>query len=318
MERMMRLHQLIASDKYPNCRTLAEELEVSAKTIGRDIEFMRDRLNYPIAYDGTKFGFHYTKPVSEFPAMEVSEGELVALLIAQKALQQHRGSAFEKPLRAACRKIVESLNGRVSVDIAELDAAVSFRSTGAGEADSAVFEAVSRATLQSVEIAFHYHKMGSEQTELRRARPYHLGCVENQWYCFGYCLDREGLRTFALPRMRSVKLTPRRFEVPADFSIDRYLRSSFGVFSSVEGARLQRVRIRFDAWAARLVRERIWHESQILTQREGGELELALELGGLEEIERWVLSWGEHARVLAPKRLRNRIRHVAEALLTRT
>lgn len=311
----MRLHQLIASEKYPNCRTLAEELEVSSKTIGRDIEFMRDRLGYPIAYDGARFGFHYTQPVTDFPAMEVSEGEVVALLIAQKALEQHRGTAFEKPLRAACRKIVESLNGKISVEVAELDAAVSFRSAGAGEVDPEVFESVSRATMRGVEIAFQYHKLGSAQTELRRAQPYHLGCVEQQWYCFGRCLDREELRTFALPRMRAVKLSAKRFTVPADFSIAKHLGQSFGVFSHAAGKHPQRVRLRFDAWAARLVRERLWHESQVLTPREGGEVELALELGGLEEIERWVLSWGEHARVLAPKRLRERVRAAAQAIL---
>ncbi len=311
----MRLHRLIASEKYPNCRTLAEELEVSRKTIGRDLEFMRDRLGYPIAYDEGRFGFHYTQAVTEFPALEVSEGEIAALLIAQKALEQHRGTAFEKPLRAACEKIVGSLGGKISINVAELDAAISFRAAGVSEVDAAVFEAVSRATLRGVEIAFHYHKLGSEQIELRRARPYHFGCVENQWYCFGFCLDREAVRTFALPRMRAVKLSEKRFTVPPDFSLARHLAQSFGVFSSVAGRKGQRVRIRFDAWAARLVAERMWHESQKLTPRDGGELELALELGGLEEIERWILSWGEHARVLAPKRLRERIRTVAEAIL---
>jgi predicted DNA-binding transcriptional regulator YafY len=308
---MMRLHRIIAEEKYPNCRTLAEELEVSSKTIQRDLEFMRDRLGLPLEYDGARFGFHYTQAVTEFPAMEVSEGEVAALFIAEKALAQHRGTAFEKPLRAACRKIAESLRGKISVDLAELDAAISFRTAGAAEVAPEVFEAVSRATLRGVEIAFQYHKLGSAQTELRRVRPYHLGCVENQWYCFGFCLDREELRTFALPRMRSVRLSARRFTVPADFSIARHLGGSFGVFSTASEKRPQTVRIRFDAWAARLVRERLWHESQRFTPREGGEVDLALKLGGLEEVERWILSWGEHARVLAPKRLRERIRKAA-------
>src|SRR5215470_5562730 len=99
-ERMMRMHRLIQSGKFPNCRKLAEELEVCAKTIQRDIDFMRYRLQLPIEYDQLKFGFYYTAPVQAFPAMEMSEGELVALLIAEKALAQHRGTGFERPLRA--------------------------------------------------------------------------------------------------------------------------------------------------------------------------------------------------------------------------
>ena len=62
LERMMRLHEKLKAGKFPNCRKLAEELEVSAKTIQRDIEFMRDRLNLPIEYDQLHFGFVYTEP----------------------------------------------------------------------------------------------------------------------------------------------------------------------------------------------------------------------------------------------------------------
>lgn len=310
----MHLQRLIASDKYPNCRTLAVELEVSSKTIQRDLEFMRDRLDFPLEYDGARFGYHFTRPVAEFPPLVITEGEVAAVLIAQKALQQHRGTAFEAPLRAACRKIATSLGGAISVHIAELDAAISFRSAGECEVDVAVFDAVSRATLRRLEIAFHYHKLGSAQVELRQVRPYHLGCVENQWYCFGYCLARGQMRTFALPRMREVSVSRTDFVVPPDFSITAHLAQSFGVFSGEEAARPLRVRIHFDAWAARLVRERLWHGSQVLTVRPGGELELALTLGGLEEIERWVLGWGAHARVLAPKRLRERVRAAAAAV----
>src|SRR4051812_18167287 len=81
LERMQKLHRLIAAGKYPNCRSLAEELEVSPKTIQRDIDFMRDRMDYPIEYDPLRFGFHYTQPVTAFPQLELAEGELVALLI---------------------------------------------------------------------------------------------------------------------------------------------------------------------------------------------------------------------------------------------
>lgn len=315
--RMLRLHQLIAAEKFPNCRTLAKELEVSPKTIQRDVDFMRWQMGLPIEYHQTEFGFHYTEPVTHFPMLEISEGEVVALFIAQKALAEHRGTIFQKPLEAACHKLAGSLRGKISVSWAEMDAAVSFRSAGAGAAEIGVFDAVSRAVLQSVEIAFHYHKLRSEQLELRRARPYHLGCVENQWYCFAHDLDRGQLRTFALPRMRDVKVTRTKFQRPPNFSIQQHLASSFGVFSSGSTGDAQRLRIRFDAWASRLVSERVWHESQAFKQLGDGRIELRLELAGLEEIERWILSWGEHAEVIAPKRLRERIQAVGTALASR-
>ena len=69
--------------------------------------------------------------------------------------------------------------------------------------------------------------------------------------------------------------------------------------------------------AARLVSEQQWHPSQKLKQLKDGEIELTVTLGGLEEIERWVLSWGEHAQVLEPLALKRQIRRVAEAILAR-
>jgi predicted DNA-binding transcriptional regulator YafY len=79
LERMMRMHQRLKAGRYPNCRKLADELEVSAKTVQRDIDFMRYRLGLPIEYDQLHFGFYYSEPVSSFPNVEISEGELVAL-----------------------------------------------------------------------------------------------------------------------------------------------------------------------------------------------------------------------------------------------
>ena len=48
LERMMRIHDAIQSGKYPNAAALAEQLEVSSKSVQRDIEFMRERMNFPI------------------------------------------------------------------------------------------------------------------------------------------------------------------------------------------------------------------------------------------------------------------------------
>jgi proteasome accessory factor B len=312
LERMLRLHEKLKAGSLPNCRKLAEELEVSPKTIQRDIDFMRDRLGLPIEYDQLHFGFVYTEPVASFPAMEVSEGEVVALFVAQKALEQYRGTAFEKPLKTAFAKIAEGLNGRIGFQFEELEAAISFRGLGRSVADLELFEAVSGAVLASCELMFEYRKLQSARYELRRVQPYHLGCVENQWYLFGFDLARKQLRTFALPRMRNARATGIKFRRPPEFSLARHLGDSFGVF---KGTGRERVRIRFDAFAARLVAEREWHPSQKIKELADGAIELTLTLGGLEEIERWVLSWGEHARVLEPLALAERIRAVARSLL---
>ena len=308
---MMRLHAALKARHFPNCQKIAAELEVSAKTIQRDIDFMRDRLGLPIDYHPQEFGFYYTEAVTGFPSIEISEGEITALLVAQKALAQYKGTPFERPLHSAFRKLTDGLKDRVSFSWTDLEDVISFRSAGARVSDLELFETVSKAVLRSVELEFEYRKLNSSGYEPRRVRPYHLGCLENQWYLFAEDLDRGQLRTFALPRMRKVALTTKRFRRPADFSIAQVLSGSFGVYSA---GKKQRIRLRFDAFASRLVAERKWHESQRVRPLPDNSIILQLDLGGLEEIERWILSWGKHARVLAPKELATRIRDEARAI----
>ena len=311
LERMLRLHDRLKAGAFPNCRKLAGELEVSAKTIQRDIDFMRDRLGLPIEYDQLQFGFYYSEPVANFPNIEVSQGEIMALFVARKALEQYRGTSFERSLRTAFQKISDGLREKVDFQWGDVDSAISFRGLGRSASDIDLFEAVSKAVVESREIEFEYKKARSQSHESRRVRPYHLACIADQWYLFAYDLAREQIRTFVLARMRSMRRLATRFHRPADFSINKHLSESFGVFS---GHGHYSVCIRFDSLAGQLVSERQWHASQKIRALPGGGVEMRLELGSLEEVERWILSWGRHATVLEPPALIKRLRETAESL----
>jgi predicted DNA-binding transcriptional regulator YafY len=305
LERMLRIHEELRAGRLPNCSTLARTFEISVKTAQRDIDFMRDRLGLPIAYHPTRFGFEYTEPVEHFPSVQVTEGEVIALFVARRAVEQYRGTPFERPLRAAFDKLAAGLREDITFTPGDLDAAISFRSAGAGVADIALFQSVSRAVLRSEELAFRYRKLGGRGEEERRVQPYHLACFENQWYLFAFDLARRGVRTFVLARMRDARPMATRFERPRDFSVANYLAGSFGVHSG--SGKTVTVRIRFDAFAGQLVRERVWHPSQKVRPLRDGGIVLELRLGGFEELERWVLSWGPHAEVQSPAALRRRI-----------
>ena len=269
----------------------------------------------PIGYDSLRRGFYYTGPVTGIPAMEVSAGEVVALCVAQKALAQYEGTSFQKQVTAALRKMTQSLQDKITFSWSELDNSISFHSVGTTESALATFETVSQAVLQRQELHFEYHKLSEEGYEPRQLQPYHLGCLENQWYAIGLDLQRGQLRTFALTRMREVQLMKKRFQRPANFSIHEYFSGSFGVFT---GGKRHRIRIRFEGSAAQLVQERTWHSSQELTVLPGGEVEaVLLRILNQRAPERWVLSWGPRARVLAPRELVERVRKAAAETVQR-
>ena len=56
---MARIMAEILAGMYPNCITLAEKLECSTRTIKRDVDFLRDRLNVPMEYDRRRWGYFY-------------------------------------------------------------------------------------------------------------------------------------------------------------------------------------------------------------------------------------------------------------------
>jgi proteasome accessory factor B len=311
LERMMRIHQAIAAGKYPNATTLAADIEVTTKTIHRDIEFMRDRLGLPIEYDGQRFGYHYTEEVRSFPTLQITEGELVALLIAEKALQQYRGTTFEKPLLSAFQKMEASLPKTVSFNFADWGRTISFRHSVEPIVHLEVFDALARATVQHRQLELRYRKPGSKQTESRVVDPYHLANINGEWFLFAFDHLRRDIRTFVPARIHGARQTGKTFTRPEKFSVEKILRDSFGV---VSGAGEHRVIIRFDAGVADFIREKRWHPSQELRERAGGALELRLKLSSLGEVQRWILSWGGSAVAVAPPELVESVRAAAKRI----
>jgi predicted DNA-binding transcriptional regulator YafY len=302
--RMVRIHDLLSAGRYPNCSHVAREFEVSPKTIQRDVDFMRDQLLLPIEYDRERHGFAYTRAVAQFPLITVSEGELVALLVAQKAVEQYRGTSFEKPLHTAFQKLVSSLGDEASVSLQELSEAVSFHYAGVPHGQIKVFESLAAAVMSNQLVEFDYFSLRARKPERRRAAPYHLACITNQWYLIARDQNREDMRTFALTRIGSVRKLKISFERPADFSVSRMFSGSFAAF---EAGETERVRVRFDAVAARLVSERQWHKSQRIYSLGQAGIELTMQVGIAPDLESWILGWGDHAEVIEPVALRKRI-----------
>lgn len=309
---MLRIHQAIQSGRFPNAVSLAGELEVSTKSIHRDFEFMRDRLELPLAFNYERKGYYYTSEVSSFPTLQITEGELFALLVAEKALQQYRGTTFERPLVSAFKKMAAALPDTVSLNLAEWERTISFRTRAEPILNLEVFDQLAKATAQRQQLQLTYRKPGRRETELRVVDPYHLANINGEWFLFAWCHLRQDIRTFVPARIKAIKLTGETFARPQKFSLEKRLRDSFGVQS---GQGSYDVAIRFNEMVADYIREKKWHDSQQLKELNDGGLELRMKLSSLSEVERWVLGWGGNAKVLHPPELAEKIRQSAQAIL---
>lgn len=312
LERMLRIHQSIQSGQHPNATALAGDLEVSTKSIYRDIEFMRDRLELPLEYDPVRNGYHYTQEVTSFPTLQITEGELFALLVAEKALQQYRGTTFEKPLVSAFKKMAAALPDTVSLNLADWEQTISFRTSAEQILNLEIFDALAKATANHRQLLLSYRKPGRKGIEPRVVDPYHLANINGEWFLFGYCHLRKDIRTFVPARIHEVSETGKSFVRPQKFSLEKRLRDSFGVIS---GQGEFDVVVRFEELVADYIREKRWHPSQQLTELANGRVELHLKLSSLVEVRRWILSWGGSAMVVKPRELAESVQEAARRIL---
>ena len=230
---------------------------------------------------------------------------MFALLVAEKALQQYRGTNFERPLVSAFKKMAASLPDTVSLNLADWERTISFRTSAEPILNLETFDILSKATAQRQQLQLTYRKPGRRETELRVIDPYHLANINGEWFLFAWCHLRKDIRTFVPARIQAIDRTGQTFARPQKFSLDKRLRDSFGVQS---GHGSFDVVIRFNELVADYIREKKWHESQELKELKDGGLELRMKLSSLAEVERWVLGWGGNAQVIQPPELAEKVR----------
>lgn len=312
--RIHRIDYLIRQSAYPNVPKLSRRLEVSTRTIERDIEFLRDSLGAPLKYDPKRRGYYYTRSDFSLPSVKLTAGELVTLYLGQKLLSQYKGTAFETSIIRAFTKIRTFLPEEVEIDFANLDEFLSFDVKplrGEEHHVAETFQEIARALKDHETIKITYYTASRDAESSRLVDPYHLRCHEGAWYLIGYCHRRCEVRTFALDRVRKLKHTKRQFKVQPGFSLEEYLGHSLGI---ERGRELHEVVVWFDAEAARWVKERMWHPTQEIIFQDDGSLVFKAFLSGLGEVKRWVLGYGVHAKVLSPIQLREEIAEEAAAL----
>jgi proteasome accessory factor B len=273
---------------------------------------MRDRLGLPLEWNAARFGYIYTEEVASFPAIQITEGELLALVVAEKALQQYRGTSFERPLLTAIRKMEQSLPDTVSINLADVEQSISFRTSAEPILNLEVFDVLAKATATRQQLEISYRKPGQRASETRLIDPYHLANINGEWFLFAYDHLRKDIRTFAPARIQSIRKTGRSFQRPQKFSLEKRLRDSFGVHS---GEGVFEVVLHFHENVVDYIREKKWHDSQELIDLPNGGLEMRLKLSSLAEVERWVLNWAGNAVAIKPRELVESVRAAAKRIL---
>jgi len=280
---------------------------------------MRDDFRMPLDYVEKRKGWGYLEPVTQFPLLVYSSGESMALCVTMRGTSMYAGTPFAKQARRVVKKLTAGLRGQVAVEFEALERVVSFHCTGADAfIPPLTFDLVTPALIRRRELEIDYaaaNRMtkldGASDSEagIRKVEPLHLACIDFGWYLFAYDLLRKEIRTFALRRIRNLRLTGRVFE-PRRFNVKKELAHSFGPFLS---GKPENIRLRFWGHAANVIPEFIWHSSQCVkaAPEAPGEIDVELSVAINPRFVGWIKEWLGEVAVLEPKSLRDRVSYEA-------
>ena len=143
--------------------------------------------------------------------------------------------------------------------------------------------------------------------------PYRIWFFNGTFYLIGFCHNRREVRIFALDRIKMLHQTKEEFQVKEGLDFENFVGLSFGVFQGEPA----KVKVWFAPDVAGYIKEKIWHESQQIHEKDDGSIILEAEVAGTDEIKFWIMSWGSYALVLEPESLRQEIRAEAEEIAER-
>lgn len=312
--RLRRLCAEIQRRRFPNKAELAKALEMSVRTMQRDLAELRDYYQAPLKFDREKNGFYFSDPKWQLPPITLTEGELLSFFIAERMLRRLSAATEVQLVRGALANLATLLPHEVSVDLASLEQAVSFAPEPVADVSPEVLRRLTEAATHRETLYIEYF---SPRNNERTEREVNVLLVHNwigEWYAICWDLGKQAYRDFHAGRISHIARTRRHFEPPPDWDREAYLKRGFGMF---RGGKDVTVEIEFDAYQARYARERKFHETEKRKQLKDGRLRITFETteAALEQVARWLMQYGEHAQAIRPVQLKEIMREQLQRAL---
>ncbi len=310
--RLLRLITLLQSGQSYTVAELAEELEVSRRTVFRDLN-MLEMAHIPYYFDAEKGGYRISRHFF-LPPINLTLPEALAVLMLTGRLRNarrlplvaqaaHAAVKLESALPQPIRRHVGSVMDHLSIQWSPLSRHEGLDVMFGQFADALVAKRVCRI----VYISFHEHRMISMDVN-----PLWLLFVGRAWYLLAYSTKHREIRTFKLGRIRKLTVRERTFEPPADVDLEGYFGQAW---SMIPEGKLYDVCLHFEARVAGNVAEVQWHPTQKVEWNDDGSAEFSVTVDGLGEITWWILGYGDQVEVVAPQLLRKRVADVAAAVV---
>jgi len=258
--RMLRLLSLLETHRYWPGTELAARLQVSQRTLRRDIDRLRE-LGYPVQAQRGVTGGYQLAAGAALPPLLVDDEEAVALAVGLQAAAESAVEGIAESSVRALAKVVQVMPARLRRRVEALrtmTVPASWGGSGRVSVDPGVLTEVAVACRDAERLRFGYTAANGQQTA-RHVEPHRLVSLGRRWYLVGYDLDRHDWRSYRVDRVARPEGTGGRFrprELPAADAA-AFVRAGIGSVSAVYD-----VEVLIEAPAA-AVRERIGRWSTV-------------------------------------------------------
>ncbi len=215
--RLLRLLSLFQSRRYWPGADLAARLDVTTRTLRRDVDKLRT-LGYPIHSTSGLEGGYQLGNGSEMPPLLLEDDEAVAVAIALRSLAASGAvSGMEQASVGALAKMEQLLPKRLNRRVEALHSMVVMAVGQPSSVSAKVLSSVAAACRQNELLHFRYRSHDGTATT-RDVEPYRLVYTGTHWYLLAWDSVREDWRTFRVDRIEDRLTAGRRFtprELPA-------------------------------------------------------------------------------------------------------
>ena len=187
---------------------LAQRLEVTSRTLRRDVTRLRD-LGYPVEALSGPAGGYQLAPGGALPPLLFDDDEAMAVALGLRAAAGGTVPGFEDAAVAALAKIEQVLPVRLADQINSVQSAtvgLRSRSRESAPVTPGVLVTVAQACRGPERLRFDYVDREGNVTE-RHVEPYRLVHTSRRWYLVARDRDRDAWRTFRVDRMSNPKRT---------------------------------------------------------------------------------------------------------------
>ncbi len=288
--RLFEIVYILMQKRKTTAKELADRFEVSTRTIYRDIETL-STANIPIYASKGKDGGIGLLDEYVLNKTILSEEEQNQILFALQGMKKVKGQDEKDILEKLSILFNKKINDWIKIDFSNWSNVQEER-----------FDIIKSAILNKQLVQFTYYNSNEEESK-RIVEPLQIWFKDKSWYLVSYCKLKQDYRIFKIARIKDIKILQEHFEreLPKEEKNEKHNFKIIELELEINKAMTYRVYDEF--------------ESKEIMRKEDGNFIIKVKYPENEWVYGYILSFGEHIKVLSPIKAKNIIKDKLEKTL---